>query len=227
MVVGRQSGVESESRQGGYEVARYTGPACKLCRREGIKLFLKGERCFSDKCSFDRRPYAPGQHGQRRSKTSEYARHLREKQKARRIYGVLEKQFSIYFAKADRAKGVTGENLLHLLERRIDNVVCRMGFANTRRGSRQLVRHNHVLVNGRRVNVPSYLVKKGDEITIRERSKKIEAIRESLEARERHGWDSWIEVDAKSFKGVLKEIPDVQDLQLPVEEQLIVEFYSR
>jgi small subunit ribosomal protein S4 len=208
-------------------VARYTGPSCKLCRREGLKLFLKGERCFSDKCSFDRRPYAPGQHGQRRSKTSEYARHLREKQKTRRIYGVLEKQFSLYFKKADRSKGVTGQSLLRLLERRIDNVVYRMGFANTRRASRQLVRHNHVLVNGHRVNVPSYLMKKGDEITLRERSKKIQSIQDALEAKGRHGWDSWIEVDAKNLKGVFKEIPDIQDLQLPIEDQLIVEFYSR
>jgi small subunit ribosomal protein S4 len=208
-------------------VARYTGPVCKLCRRESMKLFLKGERCFSDRCSFERRPYAPGQHGQRRSKASEYARHLREKQKVRRMYGVLEKQFGIYFQKADKARGVTGKNLIGLLERRIDNVVYRMGFANTRRGSRQLVRHNHVLVNGKRVNIPSYLVKKGDEISIRERSLKINAIKEALEARERHGWDAWIEVDAKNFKGVFKEIPDVAELQLPIEEQLIVEFYSR
>jgi small subunit ribosomal protein S4 len=208
-------------------VARYTGPVCKLCRRESIKLFLKGERCFSDKCSFERRPYAPGQHGQRRIKTSEYSRHLREKQKVRRIYGVLERQFSNYFEKADQAKGVTGKNLLSLLERRIDNVVYRMGFANTRRASRQLVRHNHVLVNGRKTNSPSYLVKKGDEVSIRERSKKLTIIQEALEAKERHGFDSWIEIDAKNFKGILKEVPDIQELQLPIEEQLIVEFYSR
>ena len=208
-------------------MARYTGPVCKLCRRESMKLFLKGERCFSDRCSFERRPYAPGQHGQRRSKASEYARHLREKQKVRRMYGVLEKQFGIYFQKADKARGVTGKNLIGLLERRIDNVVYRMGFANTRRGSRQLVRHNHVLVNGNRVNIPSYLIKKGDEISIRERSIKIGAIKEALESRERHGWDAWLEVDPKNFKGVFKEIPDVGELQLPIEEQLIVEFYSR
>jgi len=208
-------------------VARYTGPVCKLCRREGLKLFLKGERCFSDKCSFDRRPYAPGQHGQRRAKASEYSRHLREKQKVRRIYGVLEKQFSLYFEKADRTKGITGQNLIKLLERRIDNIVYRMGFANTRRGSRQLVRHNHVLVNGKRVNIPSLLLKKGDEVTLRERSKKIQAIQDALEIKGRHGWDAWIEMDPKALKGVFKEIPDVQDLQLPIEDQLIVEFYSR
>lgn len=208
-------------------MARYTGPVCKQCRRESIKLFLKGERCFSDKCSFDRRPYAPGQHGQRRSKTSEYARHLREKQKVRRIYGVLEKQFSNYFVNADKAKGVTGKNLLEMLERRLDNIVFRMGFASTRRGSRQLVRHNHIVVNGHRVNIPSYLVKKGDEVSIRERSKKLTTIQEALDAKERHGFDSWIEIDKKNFKGILKEVPDIQDLQLPIEEQLIVEFYSR
>ena len=208
-------------------MARNTGPVCKQCRREGLKLFLKGERCFSDKCAFDRRPYPPGQHGQRRSKTSEYARHLREKQKVRRIYGVLERQFAGYFKKADQAKGVTGDSLIQLLERRIDTVVYRMGFANTQRAGRQLVRHNHITVNGRRVNVPCYLVKAGDEVSVRERSKKIDAIQQALEARERHGWDSWIEVDAKNFKGVLKEIPDVKDVQLPLEPQLIVEFYSR
>jgi small subunit ribosomal protein S4 len=192
-----------------------------------MKLFLKSQRCFSDKCSFDRRPYPPGQHGQRRSKTSEYARHLREKQKVRRIYGVLERQFAGYFKKADKAKGVTGDNLMRTLERRIDTIVYRMGFASTRRASRQLVRHNHVLVNGKRVNIPSYTVRDGDEVTIRERSKKIEAIKTALEARESHGFDSWLEVDAKSFKGVVKQIPDVKDLQLPIEPQLIVEFYSR
>ena len=143
------------------------------------------------------------------------------------MYGLLEKQFVGYFRKADQAKGVTGKNLLQLLERRIDNVVFKIGFASTRRGSRQLVRHNHVLVNGRRVNVPSYLVKKGDEVTIRERSRKIKIIQESLEAKERQGWDPHFEVDVKNFKAVFKEIPEIQDLQLPVEEQLIVEFYSR
>jgi len=192
-----------------------------------VKLFLKGERCLSDKCAFDRRPYSPGQHGQRRGKASEFARHLREKQKARRIYGLLEKQFRNYFEKADKSKSVTGEALVQLLERRIDNVVYRMGFAGTRRAGRQLVRHNHVLVNGRRVNVPSYLLKAGDEIAVREKSRKITVIQACLETKERHGWDAWIEVDAKGFKGVLKEIPRVADLQLPLEPQLIVEFYSR
>lgn len=208
-------------------MARNTGPVCKQCRREGMKLFLKSQRCFSDKCSFDRRPYPPGQHGQRRSKSSEYARHLREKQKVRRIYGVLERQFAGYFIKADKTKGVTGETLMRMLEGRVDTVVYRMGFASTRRGSRQLVRHNHVLVNGKRVNVPSYSVRAGDEVSIRERSRKIESIKSSLEARESQGFDAWLEVDAKNFKGVVKQIPDVKDLQLPVEPQLIVEFYSR
>jgi small subunit ribosomal protein S4 len=208
-------------------VARNTGPVCKLCRRENMKLFLKGDRCLTDKCSYDRRPYPPGQHGQRRGKSSEYARHLREKQKARRIYGVFERQFSGYFKKADRLKGVTGENLLGMLERRVDNVVFKMGFALTRRAGRQMVRHNHVLVNGRRVNIPSYLLKAGDEVSIREPSRKIASIQASLEARERMGFSSWIEVDTKNFKGVLKAVPAVKDLQLPIEEQLIVEFYSR
>jgi len=208
-------------------VARNTGPVCKMCRRENMKLFLKGERCFSDKCSFDRRPYPPGQHGQRRSKVSEYARHLREKQKVRRIYGVLEKQFANYFVKADRAKGVTGESLVRLLERRIDNVVFRMGFATTRRGGRQLVRHNHVLLNGKRVNVPSYLVRAGDEVSIRDRSRKIASIQDALGGKERQGWDPWLEVDPKGFKGVFRQIPDVKDIQLTIEPQLIVEYYSR
>jgi len=192
-----------------------------------MKLFLKGERCFTDKCSFDRRPYIPGQHGQRRSKTTEYARHLREKQKVRRIYGVLEKQFAIYFEKADKAKGVTGDNLLRLLERRLDNVVHRIGFAVTRRAGRQLVRHNHVLVNGKRVNVPSYQVKPGDEITVRERSRKIEAVKGALELQKNRGWDSWLEVEPDNFKGIYRQDPGAEDLQLQVEPQLIVEYYSR
>ena len=209
-------------------MARYSGPVCKLCRRENVKLFLKGERCLTDKCSFDRRPYPPGQHGQRRGrKASEYARHLREKQKMRRIYGVMEKQFAISFNNADRAKGVTGENLAQLLERRLDNVVYRMGFTKTRRAGRQLVRHNHVMVNGRRVNVPSFLIKAGDEVEIRERSKKIVAIADSLEAKQRHGVESWLDVDVKLLKGIFKEIPTKADIQTPVEEQLIVEYYSR
>jgi len=208
-------------------VARNTGPVCKQCRREGGKLFLKGERCFSDKCAFDRRPYAPGQHGQRRGKASEYARHLREKQKVRRIYGVLENQFANYFKKADQTKGVTGDTLIRMLECRIDNVVYRMGFASTRRAGRQLVRHNHILVNGKRVNIPSYLVKAGDEVTIRESSRQIVTIKEALDARGRHGWDKWLEVDANGFKGVFKEIPDVAELQLQIQPQLIVEYYSR
>ncbi len=208
-------------------MARDTGPVCKQCRREGLKLFLKGDRCFSDKCAFDRRPYAPGQHGQRRAKFSEYSRHLREKQKARRIYGVLEKQFALYFDKADATKGVTGENLFQLLERRLDNVAFRMGFANTRKAARQLVSHSHIQVNGKKVNIPSYLVKPGDEVSIRERSKKIESIASAMEARGRQGVDSWIEVDTKKVAGVFKEVPGMEELQLPVEPQLIVEFYSR
>jgi small subunit ribosomal protein S4 len=160
-------------------------------------------------------------------KFSEYSRHLREKQKVRRIYGVLEKQFALYFEKADATKGVTGDNLVRLLESRLDNIVYRMGFANTRKAGRQLVRHNHILINGRKVNIPSYIVKAGDEVSIRERSVKIATIQGALEGKERNGWDSWLEVDAKKFKGVVKEIPHVQDLQLTIEPQLIVEFYSK
>lgn len=208
-------------------MARDTGPVCKQCRREGLKLFLKGDRCFSDKCAFDRRPYAPGQHGQRRAKFSEYSRHLREKQKARRIYGVLEKQFALYFDKADATKGVTGDNLFRLLESRLDNLTYRMGFANTRKAARQLVSHSHILVNGKRVNRPSYLVKPGDEISVREKSQKIASIVEAMEARGRQGVDAWVEVDVKKFAGVFKEVPGMEELQLPVEPQLIVEFYSR
>lgn len=208
-------------------MARNSDAVCRKCRREGLKLFLKGERCFTDKCAFDRRPYPPGEHGQKRLKTSEHARHLREKQKVRRTYGILERQFANYFKKADMAKGITGENLIKILEQRLDNVVYRMGFASTRSAGRQLVRHKHVLVNGKRVNIPSYLVASGDEIEIREKSKKNANIETALEERSRHGWDSWMEVDAKALKGVMKEIPSLEELQLPFEPQLIVEYYSR
>ena len=208
-------------------MARYTGPVCKLCRRESIKLFLKGERCFSDKCSFERRPYAPGQHGQRRSKTSEYARHLREKQKVRRIYGVLERQFSNYFKAADQAKGVTGKNLLVLLERRIDNVVYRMGFANTRRGSRQLVRHNAVSVNGKRVNIPSYQVQPNDTISINEKARKQYRIQTALDLAQQRGIADWIDVDIKKMEGVFKSRPERSELPADINEHLIVELYSK
>jgi len=208
-------------------MARYIGPVCKLCRRENLKLFLKGDRCYSDKCAFDRRPYPPGQHGQGRIKFSEYGVRLREKQKVRRLYGIFERQFRRYFHFADSEKGVTGENLLRYLERRLDNVVYRMGFASTRSEARQLVRHNHVLVNGKRVNIPSYLTRVNDTISIRERSKKIARIAESMEAVERRGPVSWLELDKASFSGVIKQLPARDDITMPIQEQMIVEFYSR
>jgi small subunit ribosomal protein S4 len=208
-------------------MARYTGPSCKLCRREGLKLFLKGERCYTDKCSFDRRPYPPGQHGQRRIKFTEYGIRLREKQKVRRIYGVLERQFRVYFAKADRGKGVTGEALLGLLERRLDSVIYRLGFAWTRSDARQLVRHKHVQVNGRTVNIPSYLVKPGDKVTVREKSREKVRVLSALEGVERRGVPEWLELDKAQFTGTVKTMPNREEITLPIQEQLIVEFYSR
>lgn len=208
-------------------MARYIGPVCKLCRRENMKLYLKGDRCFSDKCSYDRRPYPPGQHGQGRIKFSEYGVRLREKQKVRRIYGLLERQYGRYFDMASRKKGVTGETLLKLLERRLDNVAFRLGFAATRSEARQLVRHNHFLVNGKRVNIPSYIIKPGDVITVRERSKKIKRIQEAMETVERRGTPAWLEMDPKEFKGTVKAIPSREDIGAQIQEQLIVEFYSR
>lgn len=208
-------------------MARYTGPACKLCRREGMKLFLKGERCYTDKCSFDRRPYPPGQHGQRRMKFTEYGIRLREKQKVRRIYGVLEKQFRRYFFEADRQKGVTGENLLRLLERRLDNAVYRLGFATTRSEARHTVLHKHVLVNGKKVNIPSFLVKPGDVIAIREKSKNKGRIQGALEFVERRGIPDWLELDKEKMQGTVKTMPNREEITLPIQEQMIVEFYSR
>lgn len=208
-------------------MARYIGPVCKLCRRENLKLFLKGDRCYSDKCAFDRRPYPPGQHGQGRIKFSEYAVRLREKQKVRRMYGIFERQFRRYFKFSDSQKGVTGENLLRYLERRLDNVVYRMGFASTRSEARQLVRHNHVLVNGKRVNIPSYLARVNETISIRERSRKIARIAESMEAVERRGPVAWLELDKANFQGVVKQLPARDDITMPIQEQMIVEFYSR
>lgn len=208
-------------------MARYIGPVCKLCRRETMKLFLKGDRCYTDKCAFDRRPYPSGQHGQARVKFSEYGLRLREKQKVRRIYGVLERQFRKYFSEADRTKGVTGENLLSLLERRLDNVVFRLGFAATRSEGRQLVLHCHILVNGKRVNVPSYVVRVGDKISIREKSRQIPRIKDSVEGAERRGQSTWLELDKAAFTGVVKTLPVREEITLPIQEQLIVEFYSR
>ena len=209
-------------------MARYTGPVCKLCRREGMKLFLKGERCYMDKCAYTRRPYPPGQHGQGRIKLSEYAVRLREKQKVRRVYGVLERQFRAYYAEAARRKGRTGEQMLALLEGRLDNVVYRMGFAATRNQGRQLVRHNHVLVNGKRVNIPSYQLRKGDKVSIDERSRKIGYIAAALAQLERRPIPTWVEVDKENFTGTYKGQSVREELNEPqIREQLVVEYYSR
>lgn len=208
-------------------MARYIGPVCKQCRREGTKIFLKGERCYTDKCGFDRRPYPPGVHGQRRSKVTEYGIRLREKQKVRRMYGLLESQFRRYFDMADRAKGVTGENFLNLLERRLDSAVYRMGLATTRADARQLVRHKHLEVNGRYVNIPSFLLKPGDKITIRERSQKLSRIEGSLEVASRREQPDWLEFDRESLTATVKSAPTRESITLPIQEQLIVEFYSR
>ena len=209
-------------------MARYTGASCRQCRRENLKLFLKGDRCYSDRCAFERRAYAPGQHGQMRfRKVSDYAVQLREKQKVKRIYGMLEGQFRRYFKMAESARGVTGENLLMLLERRLDNTLFRLGFANSRTQARQIVRHNHVLVNGKKVNIPSYLVSVGDVITVKERSKKNQAINDSLDAVARRGVPSWLELDRDNLKGSIKSMPERHEITMPIQEQLIVELYSK
>ena len=209
-------------------MARYIGPVCRICRREGVKLYFKSDRCLSDKCAIDRRPYPPGQHGQRRSKFTEYGLRLREKQKVRKVYGLLERQFRRYFAHADRIKGVTGENLLTLLERRLDSVVYRMGFAATRAEARQIVRHKHILVNGRVVNIPSYMVKPGHVISLHEKSREQKRILAALEAAERRGQaPEWLEVDKVNFSATMRSVPGREDITLPIQEQLIVEFYSR
>jgi len=209
-------------------MARYLGPVCKLCRREGMKLYLKGDRCFSEKCAVVRRPYPPGQHGQGRIKLSEYGLRLREKQKMRRIYGLLEAQFRGYYAEASSMKGRTGEEMLGVIERRLDNVVHRMGFAVSRAQGRQLVRHNHVLVNGARVNIPSYRVKPNDKIEIREQSRKIAYVAAALTAAENRQRPSWLEVDKDKFSGVFKSMPVRDELNEPmVREQYVVEYYSR
>jgi len=209
-------------------LARYTDAACRRCRREGIKMFLKGDRCYSDKCAFERRAFAPGQHGQARfRKQSDYAIQLREKQKVKSMYGMLEGPFKQNFVKADRQKGVTGENLLILLERRLDNAVFRMGFASSRNQARQMVRHKHILVNGRKVNVPSFQVSVGDEVTVREKSRANVQINDSLAAVERRGVPSWLELNKDSYKATVKALPNREELTMPIQEQLIVELYSK
>ena len=209
-------------------MSRYRGSVCRLCRRENVKIFLKGDRCYSDKCAFDRRGYPPGQHGQRRGrKISDYGIQLREKQKIKRMYGLSEKQFHLFFERADNQKGITGTNLLVILERRLDNVVYRLGFVNSRTQGRHFARHNHFLVNGKKVNIPSYLVKKGDVIEIREKSRNVQAIGDSLDAVVRRGIPQWLDLEKEKHKGIVKNFPVREDLTMPMQEQLVVEFYSK
>ena len=208
-------------------MARHTGSACRICRRENLKMYLKGDRCHTEKCAIERRPYPPGQHGQGRTKFSEYGLQLREKQKVKRLYGLLETQFRGYYHWASSTKGKTGENLLRFLEQRLDNVAFRAGFADTRNEARQLVRHGHFLVNGRKVNVPSYQTRAGDVLTVRERSRKVVRISEALEAVDRRGLPQWIELDKKAFTAKLKAAPAREDITMPIAEQLIVELYSK
>mgnify|MGYP002352621478 CR=1 FL=1 len=209
-------------------MARYTDSSCRLCRREGLKLFSKGDRCYSEKCSFERRDYVPGDHGQMHKKQrSDYGVQLREKQKLKRMYGLLEKQFRSYFEKADKQKGITGTNLLVLLERRMDNMVFRMGFANSRIEARQLISHGHFLVNGKPVNVPSYLLKAGNEVSVKEGSRQITRIMGALETVVRRGVPQWLELDKDNFKAKIKALPVREDLTMPIQEQLVVELYSK
>jgi len=209
-------------------MAVYHDAKCRLCRREGMKLFLKATRCFSDKCAIERRGYAPGEHGKsRRAKETNYVLQLREKQKARRIYGLLERQFRHYFAKAAVTKGVTGEVLLQMLERRLDNVVHRMGFAGNRAQARQLVRHGHVRVNGSKVDIPSFLVKTGDQVSIREKSRQLGLVLQSLESRKGQTAPAWLEIDSAQVSGRILSIPTRESIPVPINEQLIVELYSK
>jgi small subunit ribosomal protein S4 len=208
-------------------LARYTGSVCRLCRREGLKLYLKGDRCFTPKCGIERRAYGPGQHGQGRKKVSEYGLQLREKQKARRIYGILENQFRRYFEKAERQAGITGENLLRLLERRLDNVIYRLGMGASRSEARQLVRHGHFMVNGRKVNIPSYLIRVGDVITVREKSKESPRIKELLERAGDRTPPSWLELEAEQARARVVDLPTRDQIDATVQEHLIVELYSR
>ncbi len=207
-------------------MGRYTGPVCRLCRREGMKLYLKGDRCYSDKCAIDRRSYVPGQHGQGRKKVSGYGIQLREKQKAKRYYGVMESQFRKYFGMAERMKGVTGENLLSILETRLDNLVYRIGLSESRKEARQLVKHGHFTVNGKKVDIPSYLVKVGDVIEVKEKSKGSEKFKELVENNQRVAPD-WLEVDLEKLKAKVVGVPKKEHIDIPIEEHLIVELYSR
>ena len=208
-------------------MARYTGSVCRLCRREGIKLYLKTDRCVTPKCAIERRAYVPGQHGQGRKKFSEYGVQLREKQKVRRIYGVLEKQFRKYFSIADRKKGVTGDNLMRILEMRLDNVVYRLGFAGSRVSARQLVRHKFFTINGKKVDIPSYQVRQGDVIGLAKGKDEKLAIKEALEKRQDRTLPSWLSFDSDSKQGSVQSLAMREDITIPIEEQLIVELYSR
>ena len=208
-------------------MARLLESVCRQCRRENQKLFLKGDRCYTDKCAYERRGYPPGQHGQGRIKFSEYGLQLREKQKIKRIYGLLERQFKNLFQKADRMKGVTGSNLLSMLERRLDNVVYRSGFANSRAEARLLVRHGHLAVNGKKVNVPSFLVAKGDSVEVREKSKKLAKVGGALEAVKRREIPQWLELDPAKMQSRIRDLPSRDDITAPMEERLVIELYSK
>ncbi len=208
-------------------MARYTDSVCRLCRREGLKLFLKGERCYTDKCAIERRNYPPGVHGQGRTKFSEYAVQLREKQKVKRMYGLMERQFRRYFTLAERSRGITGETLLLLLEQRLDNMVYRMGFATSRAEARQLVRHGHFLVEGKKVDIPSYLVRPGQTVSVRERSRTVTRILEALEQAERRGVPDWLEIQREAFSARVRALPTRADLTMPINEKLVVELYSK
>ncbi len=209
-------------------MARYTGPSCRLCRREGMKLYLKGERCYTPKCAFERRRYAPGQHGMARRKLTQYAIQLREKQKLKRIYGLTEKQFKLTFNRAERMKGVVGDNFLSLLERRLDNVVYRLGFASSRNQARQLVSHGHVLVNGRKVDIPSYTTRPGEVISLKEKTRNIPFVRENMEKVRSQAIPQWLKIDPDNFQGEVIGLPTPEDFgDIQVNEKLVVEFYSR
>ena len=208
-------------------MARYTDSVCRLCRRENLKLFLKGERCYTDKCAIERRNYPPGQHGQGRPKFSEYSIQLREKQKVKRMYGLLEKQFRRTFAEASRTKGITGETLLILLERRLDNVTYRLGFASSRAEARTMVRHGHLLINGKKVNIPSYTVRAGDVVSVKEPSRQLVRVQSAMEGAQRRGVPDWAEVDREACSGRIKILPTRGDVTMPINEKLIVELYSK
>ena len=208
-------------------MAKYRGPVCRLCRREGVKLFLKGLRCMTEKCAVERRSYPPGQHGQGRQRLSEYSAQLREKQKLKRIYGLQERQFRGVFGKAERKTGVTGEHLLKLLECRLDNVVYRLGFASSRKEARQLINHGHILLNGRKTDVPAALIKAHDVVEVRERSRGLIPIQSALEAADGRGMPIWLELDRTALKGTVRNLPTKDEIALPVNEQMVVELYSR